>query len=212
MGICFQDDKPKVKPIVLKPEEQAILDCKKCRDKIKNYIKRLSERQNKSRAKAKELLADKQRDRAKFYLRQAKLHEAQINTHYGQLEMVEKQISQIESATNLQDIMKVLQNGNEVLKKMQDTVKLDEWEKIKDDMDELKEKDKEIGDFLREYGINQAEYDNDVNNDFEKLMNEVKGNKAKDDIKLPEVPKEEITEDKEKNAEKNKTKKKVVEA
>ena len=38
MGICFQDDKPKVKPIVLKPEEQAILDCKKCRDKIKNYI------------------------------------------------------------------------------------------------------------------------------------------------------------------------------
>ena len=207
MGICDDDRERKVKPIILKPEEQAIVDCKLCRDRINNYLKRLSERQKKSRAKAKELLADKQRDRAKFYLRQAKLHEAQEKTYLGQLEMIENQISQIESAVNLQDIKKVLANGNEVLKKMQDSVKLEEWEKIKDDMDELKEKDKEIGDFLKEYGINEAEYDNEVNNDLDKLMNEIQGNQAKDDIKLPEVPKEKITEDK---AEKNKTKKKVV--
>ena len=207
MGICDDDRERKVKPIILKPEEQAIVDCKLCRDKINTYLKRLSERQKKSRAKAKELLANKQRDRAKFYLRQAKLHEAQEKTYLGQLEMIENQITQIESAVNLQDIKKVLANGNEVLKKMQDSVKLEEWEKIKDDMDELKEKDKEIGDFLKEYGINEAEYDNEVNNDLDKLMNEIQGNQAKDDIKLPEVPKEEITEDK---AEKNKTKKKVV--
>ena len=206
MGNCYDDRERKVKPIILKPEEQAIVDCKLCRDRINNYLKRLSERQKKSRAKAKELLAEKQRDRAKFYLRQAKLHEAQEKTYLGQLEMIENQISQIESAVNLQDIKKVLMNGNEVLKKMQDSVKIEEWEKIKDDMDELKEKDKEIGDFLKEYGINEAEYDNEVNNDLDKLMNEIQGNHAKDDIKLPEVPKEEITED----TGKNKTKKKVV--
>ena len=211
MGVCFEE-KTKKKEVVLDESEKAILECKKCRDKIKSYINRLSNRAKKSTEKTKELLKLKEKDRAKFYLRQAKLHNAQIKTYEGQLDMMENQIRQIESAKNLQECMNVLKNGNDVLKKMQDSIKIEEWEKIKDDMDELKEKDKEIGDFLREYGINQAEYDNDVNNDFEKLMGEVEGNKAKDDIKLPEVPKEEITEDKDKNAEKNKTKKKVVEA
>ena len=209
MGICGAKPERRKEP-VLTPEEEAILDCKKCRDKIKSFIKRLSEREKKSRAKAKELVVEKQRDRAKFYLRQAKLHSAQISTYEGQLQMVENQITQIESATNLQECLNVLKNGNEVLKKMQDTVKIEEWEKIKDDLDELKEKDKEISDFLKEYGINEAEYDNEVNNDFDKLVNEIEGNKAKNDIKLPEVPKEEITEDKDKKEEKNKTKKKLV--
>ena len=212
MGICWNDDETKkktVKPVTLNETEKAILNCKKCRDKIKNYMKRLSERENKSRAKAKELLISKQRDRAKFYLRQAKLHSAQIKTYEGQLEMIENQITQIESATNLQECLKVLNNGNEVLKKMQDSIKIEEWEKIKDDMEELKEKDKEVSDFLKEYGINEAEYDNEVNNDLEKLINEVEGNKAKDNIKLPEVPKEEIIEEKNKKEEKNKTKKQL---
>ena len=124
--------------------------------------------------------------------------------------MVENQIAQIENASNLQNIMKVLKNGNEVLQKMQDTVKIDEWEKIKDDLEDLKEKDKEISDFLKEYGMNEAEYDNAVDNDLEKIVNEIEGNKAKNDIKLPEVPKEEIKEDKDKTEEKNKTKKKAV--
>ena len=133
-----------------------------------------------------------------------------MKSYEGQLEMVEQQITQIESTTNLQECMNVLKKGNEVLKKMQDTVKIEEWEKIKDDLDELKEKDREVADFLKEYGINEAEYDNEVNNDFEKLVNEIEGNKAKDDVKLPEVPKEELTEAKDKTKEKNKIKKKAV--
>ena len=208
MGMCGTEQKRK--PVKLSETEKAILDCKKCRDKIKNYMKRLSDRENKARLKAKELVASKQRDRAKFYLRQAKLHSAQMKTYEGQLEMVEQQITQIESTTNLQECMNVLKKGNEVLKKMQDTVKIEEWEKIKDDLDELKEKDREVADFLKEYGINEAEYDNEVNNDFEKLVNEIEGNKAKDDVKLPEVPKEELTEAKDKTKEKNKIKKKAV--
>ena len=124
--------------------------------------------------------------------------------------MVTQQITQIESAKNLQECLKVLQNGKEVLKKMQDSIKIEEWEKVRDDMDELKEKDKEISNFLKEYGISEAEYDNEVNNDFDKLVAEIEGNKAKEDIKLPEVPKEEITEDKNKKEVKEKTKKKLA--
>ncbi len=204
MGSICSEDRVK-----LTPEEKAIVDCKLCRDKINAYIRRLEVREKKSREKAKELLKDKQRDRAKFYLRQAKLHSAQIKTNEGQLEMVNNQIIQIESSKNLQECLKVLQNGKDVLKKMQDSIKIEEWEKIRDDMDELKEKDKEISDFLKDYGINEAEYDDEVNNDLDKLMEEVGVSKAKEDIKLPEVPKEEITEDKNKEKEKEKTKKKL---
>ena len=202
-SICSEDR------VRLTPEEKAIVDCKLCRDKINAYIRRLEVREKKSREKAKELLKDKQRDRAKFYLRQAKLHSAQIKTNEGQLEMVNNQIIQIESSKNLQECLKVLQNGKDVLKKMQDSIKIEEWEKIRDDMDELKEKDKEISDFLKDYGINEVEYDDEVNNDLDKLMEEVGVSKAKEDIKLPEVPKEEITEDKNKKKEKEKTKKKL---
>ena len=206
MGICGQESK--TKPVQLSQTEKAILECKKCRDKIKSYIRRLSEREKKSRAKVKELLANKQRDRAKFYLRQAKLHEAQMKTYYGQLEMIENQVNQIESAENLQNVYTVLNNGNAVLKKMQDKVKIEEWEKVKDDLEELKEKDKEVSDFLKEYGINEAEYDNEVNNDLDKLINEINGNKAQD-INLPSVPKEQITNE-EKSKEKNQENKKLV--
>ena len=203
-SICSEDR------VRLTPEEKAIVDCKLCRDKINAYIRRLEVREKKSREKAKELLKDKQRDRAKFYLRQAKLHSAQIKTNEGQLEMVNNQIIQIESSKNLQECLKVLQNGKDVLKKMQDSIKIEEWEKVRDDMDELKEKDKEISNFLKEYGISEAEYDNEVNNDFDKLVAEIEGNKAKEDIKLPEVPKEEITEDKNKKEVKEKTKKRLA--
>ena len=214
MGICgAAQGERKVKPkktIQLNETENAILECKKCRDKIKQYIKRLSQKQLKSREKAKELVRSKQKDRAKVYLRMAKLHGEQIKVSEGQLEMVENQISQIESTQNLQECMNCLKQGNEVLKNMQNTIKIEEWEKVKDDMDELKEKDKEISDYLKEYGIDEAQYDDEVNKELDKLLNEVQGENK---IDLPSVPKNEIknenTENKNK-VKKNNVKKKVI--
>ena len=211
MGICGKDNEERKvrerKPIQLNQTETTILECKQCRDKIKQYIKRLNQRETKCREKAKNLLRSKERDRAKIYVRQSKLHKEQIKVSEGQLEMVEKQISQIESAQNLQECMSVLKQGNEVLQKLQSTIKLDEWEKIKDDMNELKEKDQEISNVLKEYGVNEAEYNEDVNKELDKLLKEVEGNK----IDLPNVPKEEIKEDKGKT-EKIDVKKKVISA
>ena len=210
MGVCGEaQDGRKVKPkktIQLNEIENAILECKKCRDKIKKYIRRLSQKQLKSREKAKELVLSKQKDRAKVYLRMAKLHGEQIKVSEGQLEMVENQVSQIESTQNLQKCMNCLKQGNEILKKMQNTIKIEEWEKVKDDMDELKEKDKEISDYLKEYGIDEAQYDEEVNNELDKLLNEVQGENK---IDLPTVPKTEITENKNK-VKKTNVKKKVI--
>ena len=93
---------------------------------------------------------------------------------------------------------------------MQNTIKIEEWEKVKDDMDELKEKDKEISDYLKEYGIDEAQYDDEVNKELDKLLNEVQGENK---IDLPSVPKNEIknenTENKNK-VKKNNVKKKVI--
>ena len=210
MGICgAAQGERKVKQnktIKLNEIENAILECKKCRDKIKQYIKRLSQKQLKSREKAKDLVRSKQKDRAKVYLRMAKLHGEQIKVSEGQLEMVENQVSQIESTQNLQDYMDCLKKGNEVIKNMQNIIKIEEWEKVKDDMDELKEKDKKISDYLKEYGIDEAQYDEEVNNELDKLLNEVQGENK---IDLPSVPKNEITENKTKEK-KNNVKKKVI--
>ena len=179
MGVCNSDRKERKvrerKPVTLNETETAILQCKTCRDKIKQYIKKLEKRQKDCREKAKQLLLSKEKDRAKIYLRQSKLHQEQIKISDGQLEMVENQIKQIESAQNLQECQAVLKQGNEVLKNLQNTIKIEEWEKIKDDMDELKEKDKEISDYLKQYGINEAEYDEQVNNELDKLLNEIGG-------------------------------------
>ena len=212
MGICGKDQgERKVrerKPITLNETESAILQCKTCRDKIKQFIKRLERRSNNCREKAKELIRSKEKDRAKIYLRQNKLHQEQIKRSDGQLEMIENQIKQIENAQNLQECMAVLKQGNEVLNKLQNTIKIEEWEKVKDDMDELKEKDKEISDYFKEYGINEAELDDQVNNELDKLIKEMGGGDNK--IDLPNVPKEEIKEDN--KVKKVTVKKKVVAA
>ena len=66
-------------------------------------------------------------------------------------------------------------------------------------------------DFLKEYGLNEAEVDNEINNDLDKLMNEINKNKV-DDIKLPSVPKEQISNNNnnEPNKVNNKENKKLV--
>jgi len=215
MGICNLDRNERRvrerKPVKLNETETAILQCKTCRDKIKQYIKKLEKRQKDCREKAKQLLLSKERDRAKIYLRQSKLHQEQIKISDGQLEMVENQIKQIESAQNLQECQAVLKQGNEVLKNLHNTIKIEEWEKIKDDMDELKEKDQEISNYLKEYGINEAEYDDQVNSDLDKLIKEIEGGNK---IDLPNVPKDKITEDnnKDDNVEKIKVEKKAIAA
>ena len=126
--------------VTLSQTEKAILDCKSCRDKIKKYIKSLEIKEQKSMDKVKELLKKKQKDRAKFYLKQNKLFSQQTKVADGQLEMINQQIANIESTTNLNECAEVLNRGNTVLKELQKEVNIEHWENIRDDLDELKEK------------------------------------------------------------------------
>ena len=179
------------KNVTLSETENAIIQCKTCRDKIKKYIRSLEQKEIKSKEKAKELLRKKQRDRAKLYLKQCKLFREQSKTADGQLQMIEEQIANIESAATMNECMQVLQKGNTVLKNLQKDVNIEHWDNIRDDMDELRERDREINDFFQERGINEEEFDVECEEELNKLLYEIQGNNQ---LNLPNVPKTKIND------------------
>ena len=197
MGVCMSTNKNKNKSKNindLDQNEKVLLECKMCRDKIKNYIKKCETTALKKRQKAKELLKNKQKDRAKVYLNQSKFHLTQAKVGDGQLKLIEDQINELQKATQLNEIRKVLENGNKVLKQLQSEINIEKWQEIKEDMEGLKEQQDEIGEFLRNNNINEDEYENDVQEEFEKLQKDLEN-----DLNLPEVPKNKVNVQKENN-------------
>ena len=208
MGVCMSSNKNKNKSKNindLDQNEKVLLECKMCRDKIKNYIKKCETTALKKRQKAKELLKNKQKDRAKVYLNQSKFHLTQAKVGDGQLKLIEDQINELQKATQLNEIKKVLENGNKVLKQLQSEINIEKWQEIKEDMEGLKEQQDEIGEFLRNNNINEDEYEKDVQEEFEKLQKDLEN-----DLNLPEVPKNKVNVEKENNE--NNNKKIVLEA
>ena len=171
-------------------EERALLDCKICRDNIKKYIKSLEKNSSLKKQKAKEALKNKNRDRAKLYMRQSKMYQEQIKSSEGKLEMIETQISQIETAQNQLDVFNVLKQGNNILKKLQEEVNVEKIQEIADDLNELKEQNDEITQFFKEKGI--EENDEEIDNELDKLIDNVQKEEGK--IDLPLANKEKIEE------------------
>ena len=205
--MCTNKNKNKSKNInELDQNEKVLLECKMCRDKIKNYIKKCETTALKKRQKAKELLKNKQKDRAKVYLNQSKFHLTQAKVGDGQLKLIEDQINELQKATQLNEIRKVLENGNKVLKQLQSEINIEKWQEIKEDMEGLKEQQDEIGEFLRNNNIDEGEYEKDVQEEFEKLQKDLEN-----DLNLPEVPKNKVNVQKEKENVNN-NKKIVLEA
>jgi charged multivesicular body protein 6 len=195
MGVCTSTNKNKNKSKNindLDQNEKVLLECKMCRDKIKNYIKKCETTALKKRQKAKELLKNKQKDRAKVYLNQSKFHLTQAKVGDGQLKLIEDQINELQKATQLNEIKKVLENGNKVLQQLQSEINIEKWQEIKEDMEGLKEQQDEIGEFLRNNNINEDEYEKDVQEEFEKLQKDLEN-----DLNLPEVPKNKVNVQKE---------------
>lgn len=198
---CFKSHQAK-----LNSQEAAILECKQCRDKIKAYIKRLEKNESLQKAKTKEYLKQKDRQKAKLCLNQSKFYRKQIEISNGQLNMIDDQISSIETAQSQKETLKVLDNGNKVLKELQKEVNIEKWEKVSDDLNELKENQNEIADFLKSHNVNNEEFEEELNNELENLM-KYESNQL--EVELPNASsKEHQTEKKEpiinNNIEKNK--------
>ena len=153
--------------------EMTILQCKQCRDNMNKYIKRMGEAAEKKKLKAKELVKQKQNERAKIYLKQCKLYKMEIENAEKQKSIVEEQIMKIESNSTLLECQNVLSNGNKILKELTNNNKIENWEKIKDDMDELKEEQDEINDFLKSHNMNENEYNEDIEKEMANMEKEL---------------------------------------
>lgn len=191
----------------LNDQEQAIFDCKVTRDKIKQYIKRLEKNEASRKVKAKEMLKEKNKDRARLYLSQSKMYREQINAANGQLNMIEEQIVQIETTNQQKEALSVLQQGNKILKQLNEEVNIDKWERLADDMNEIKQQQEEIGNFLKNRNIDEQDYEEEVDKEIEKLLKlesiEVESSlpetkETKTDHIPPESNKEEVKEDEDK--------------
>lgn len=174
----------------LDQQEQAIMDCKITRDKIKTYIKKLEKNEKSRKEKAKDALRLKNKDKARVFLQQSKLYREQATSANGQLTMIEEQIINIESAQQRKEAFNVLKQGNEVLKKLNEEVNIEKWEKIADDMNEIKEQQSEIGNFLKSHNIDEAEYEEAVDRELESLM-KLEG-MSSSTIELPDAGKKDI--------------------
>lgn len=182
----------------LNQQEQAIFDCKKTRDKIKEYIKRLQKIETLRKEEAKRALKEKNRDRAKLFLKQSKLYAEQINSATGQLNAIEEQITRIETAEHQKEILTVLEQGNKVLKSLTEEVNVEKLEKVVDDMNDLKYQQEEIANFFKNHGMDENLVEEEVDKELEKLMQlenkDVESllpevTKKFDDTELPEVKK-----------------------
>ncbi len=161
---------PKSRTAKLDKQEQAIMDCKMTRDKIKSYIRNLERTEKARKEKAKEALKNKNKDRARMYLMQSKLYREQITVASGQLNLIEEQIVQIDTMRFQREAVKVLEQGNKILEDLSKEVNIEKWEKIADDMSELKQQQDEIGNFLKSHSIDQTEYEEAVDKELENLM------------------------------------------
>lgn len=193
--ICWNDTPEEgMKISALSSTEQAIIQCKQCRDQIKSYIKKMDKIAAAKREKAKLCLVSKDRSRAKIYLKQSKFHSEQSKVSLKQLEMIEEQISSIETNNQLLEINNVLFKGNDVLKKLHNEMNIEKWDKIADDMAESKAYQDEISNFFKQYHIDETEYNEGVNRDFDKLLNDLEGKKG---VEFPNAHKGEIKINKE---------------
>lgn len=198
LGNCFksrkQEEENKPQQNMLSPEDKAIFECKKCRDKLKAYITRLENNAAKQKNKAKEHLKNKNRERAKMCLNQSKFYSTQVETASNQLMMITDQIIRIETTRSQKETMDVLAEGNKVLKELQKDVNIEKWEQIAEDMDDLKANQEEIGNFLKSHNVNMDEYEDGLNKDLENLIKQE--GVVFDTETLPEPSKKELVQEK----------------
>jgi len=172
----------------LERNEQAIIDCKICRDKIKSYIKTLEKQERVKKEQAKQELKNGNRDKAKRFLNQSKIYGEQIRVAYGQLDMIIDQIIQIESAQMKKDALHVLKQGNALLKKLNEEVNIEKWEKISDDINEMKQHQDEISQFFNNNRIDEDKFNDDLNKELEELERiQNQSDNTNDNLELPEV-------------------------
>lgn len=183
-------------------QDKAILQLKQQRDKLKQYQKKINVQIEKDKNVAKQLLHDGKKEKAKLMLRKKKFQESLLEKTDGQLDNIDRMVHDLEFAQVESQVIQGLKVGNESLKKLHQLLSLEDVEKIMEETKEGIEYQQEIDDLLS--GGLSAQDEDDVLAELDAIV--------KDTVtdKLPEVPDDELPE--QKNREKAKKEKRQAEA
>jgi hypothetical protein len=203
--VCYKPSKDRdkthqISKSNLSSVEQAILKCKMCRDNIKSTIRNSEQASETKLNKAKELIKEKNRERAKVYLKQSKLLQEKIKIAENKLTIIENQILEIEKTQQISEVYKTLEQGNKILKDLREDLKVEKFKQIKEDLQGFKEQNNQITNLFNKHGINEIECDEDVAAELEKFEKELgitsqqqQPKEIEDkEVKLPEAPKNKI--------------------
>ncbi|KAF8368664.1 vps-20 [Pristionchus pacificus] len=188
MGGVFSK-KSKTPPLpAVSEQDQAILQLKTQRDKMKQFIKRKEKCMERERQLAKQLIVDGRKDRALLLLKKKRLQENVIDQTLKQLDTIEKMVTDLEFADIQQRVVEGLKQGNEALKKMNSLFDIDEIEKIMEETREGAEYQEEISSL-----ISGQLSSSDVESCEEELAALLAAEKGEaEEIRLPEAPTGEI--------------------
>lgn len=149
--------------------DQAILDLKVTRDKLKKYQEQQERCQDIDLQKARQLVLKGNKDRAKIVLKQKKAREIYINNAENMIQGIENQINNIQTKQIEIDVVNNIKLANGILKKMNDLMTIDEVEKIIDENHEQNDRLNEIQDLLALDQNLQLNDDSDINRMLEEL-------------------------------------------
>ncbi|KAJ1352830.1 hypothetical protein KIN20_009253 [Parelaphostrongylus tenuis] len=166
-------------------QDQAILQLKTQRDKIKQFIRRKEKCMETEREMARKLLKEGRKDRALLLLKKKRYQENVIEQTLRQLDNIDRMVHDLEFADIQQRVVEGLREGNEALKKMNAIFDIDEIEKLMEETKEAAQYQEEISAVLSNHltavDVQEAEQE------LEQLL----ASQISDSI-LPDVPDQDL--------------------
>uniref|UniRef100_A0A915BR79 Charged multivesicular body protein 6 n=1 Tax=Parascaris univalens TaxID=6257 RepID=A0A915BR79_PARUN len=171
-------------PPAISQQDQAILQLKTQRDKIKQYVRRNEKQMDHEREMAKQLIRDGRKDRALLLLKKKRYQETIIERTLKQLDQIDRMVHDLEFAEIERRVVEGLKSGNEALKQMSQMFSIEEVEKIMEETQEAADYQEEISKLL---SGNLSETDlEEVESELQALID------SEEPLKLPEVPTESL--------------------
>nr|CDP92522.1 BMA-VPS-20 [Brugia malayi] len=182
MGNLFGKQRPALTPV--SQQDQAILQLKNQRDKMKQYIRRNEKQMEREKDLAKQLIKANKKDRALLILKRKRYQESMTEKMLQQLDQIERMVSDLEFVVIEQRVVEQLRHGNEVLKRMNQMISVDDIERIMDETKEAAEFQEEISNMLSgKLGEDDLE---EVEKEFAKLI------ENEGELDFPEIPSESL--------------------
>jgi hypothetical protein len=151
-------------------EDQVILQLKFNRDKTHGRIKELEKKKLTLVAQVKEFLGQKNKDMAKFKLKQKKMVLEQLETYQTRILFVEKQIKNVEQAVDDAAFTKLVKESNTVMKKLMEEIDLESIQTAKELNRENDMNNEELNQLIKD-----GDYDEELMAELDQMEAEMYG-------------------------------------